>query len=52
MRVLDADKVRDLFHWGINDRAVISPEIDRLIIDIIDKTEIALGWEEASGIRD
>lgn len=46
MRVLNADKVRDLFHWGINDRAVISPEIDQLIIDIVDKCSVEIKTEE------
>lgn len=46
MKVIDADKLRDIFYYGINDKPVISPEIDKLMIEIIDECSVKIKEEK------
>ena len=48
MKVIDAKKMRDLFYWGKNDEPIISEDIDRKIIEIIDACSIDVDIEEKS----
>lgn len=42
MKVIDAQKLRDYFYYGINDQPIISNEIDKKIIETIDACTIEL----------
>ena len=46
-RVIDAGKLRDIFYYGKNDEAIISPEIDAKILEILDECTVELTEEEA-----
>lgn len=36
MKVIDAGKLRDIIHWGINDGPVFTPEVDQILEKLID----------------
>ena len=40
MKTLDANKVRDYFKYGKNDEPIISPEIDKAIIDMVEACSV------------
>lgn len=40
MKVIDAQKLRDYFYYGVNDKPIISQEIDAKIIEAIDAATI------------
>lgn len=42
MKVIDAQKFRDFFYYGINDKPIITQEIDALIIEAIDSCTIEI----------
>ena len=42
MKVIDAQKLRDYFYYGINDKPIISPEIDKNVIEAIDNCTIEI----------
>lgn len=42
MKVIDAQKFRDYFYYGINDQPIISQEIDATIIKAIDNCTIEI----------
>ena len=46
MKVIDAQKLRDYFYYGINDKPIISPEIDAKIIEAIDAATIEVDLYE------
>ena len=52
MKVIDAQKFRDFFYYGINDEPIISQEIDAMIIEAIDNcmVEIPEGNNNGKGI--
>lgn len=42
MKVIDAQKLRDYFYYGVNDKPITSQEIDKLIIEAIDAATIEI----------
>ena len=42
MKVIDAQKFRDFFYYGVNDEPIISKEIDALIIEAIDNCTVEI----------
>lgn len=42
MKVIDAQKLRDYFYYGINDKPIITQEIDAIIIEAIDNCTIEI----------
>ena len=42
MKVIDAQKFRDFFYYGVNDEPIISQEIDALIIEAIDNCTVEI----------
>jgi len=46
MKVIDAEKLRDLFYWGINDEPIFDCETDRKMIKIIDACTVEITAKE------
>lgn len=49
MKVIDAQKLRDYFYYGINDQPIITQEIDLKIIEAIDACTIEIKEDENHG---
>lgn len=49
MKVIDAQKFRDFFYYGVNDEPIISQEIDKLIIEAIDSCTIDIQEGKSNG---
>ncbi len=46
MKVIDAEKLRDLFYWGKNDKCIINPEIDAIMLEIIDSCTVEIDTQD------
>ena len=46
MKVIDAQKLRDLFYWGINDEPIFDCGTDRKMIEIIDTCTVEITAKE------
>lgn len=48
IKTLDANKVIDYFKYGKNDNAIISPEIDKAIIDMVEACSVEFPHESTN----
>lgn len=46
MKVLDAQKFRDFFYYGVNDEPIISTEVDALIIEALERCTVEVDVKE------
>lgn len=46
MKVIDAQKMRDYFYWGINDEPIFDCDTDRKIIEMIDACTVEINVKE------
>lgn len=46
MKVIDAQKFRDYFYYGINDEPIIDCDTDRAIIEAIDACTVEVNVKE------
>lgn len=48
MKVLDAQKFRDFFYYGVGDKPIISSEVDAVIIEAIERCTVEIDAKEVS----
>ena len=46
MKVIDAQKMRDYFYYGINDEPIFDCDTDRKIIEMIDACTVEINVKE------
>lgn len=48
MKVIDAQKFRDFFYYGVGDKPIISSEMDAVIIEAIERCTVDIEVKERS----